>query len=117
LFCDRCGLNRTSAVLLLGRIYIKRGRIPALRAVMITTLIASALFLSSYLYYHWRVGSVHFQGQGWSRPVYFTALTSRTILAVAMVPLVIISLSRALGERFDRHRKIARWTFLLWLYG
>ena len=110
-------LNGTSAVLLLvGRSYIKRGRMAAHRAVMITALISSGLFLTSYLYYHARVGSVRFQGQGWSRPIYFAILISHTILAVAIVPLVIITLSRALRERFDRHRKIARWTFPLWLY-
>ena len=110
-------LNGTSAVLLLvGRSYIKRGRMAAHRAVMITALVSSTLFLASYLYYHYHVGSVHFQGRGWSRPVYFAILISHTILAVAIVPLVIITLSRALRERFDRHRKIARWTFPLWLY-
>jgi len=110
-------LNGTSAVLLLvGRGFIKRGRMAAHRAVMITALISSSLFLASYLYYHWHVGSVHFQGQGWSRPVYFSILISHTILAAVIVPLIIITLSRALRERFDRHRVIARWTFPLWLY-
>jgi len=110
-------LNGTSAVLLLvGRGFIKRGRMAAHRAVMVTALISSSLFLASYLYYHAHVGSVHFQGLGWSRPVYFSILISHTILAAAIVPLVIITLSRALRERFDRHRKIARWTFPLWLY-
>ena len=110
-------LNGTSAVLLLlGRSYIKRGRMAAHRAMMIAALISSTLFLASYLYYHAHVGSVHFQGQGWSRPVYFAILVSHTILAVAIVPLVIVTLSRALRERFDRHRRIARWTFPLWLY-
>jgi uncharacterized membrane protein YozB (DUF420 family) len=110
-------LNGTSAVLLLvGRGLIKRGRMAAHRAVMITALVSSSLFLISYLYYHAHVGSVHFQGQGWSRPVYLSILISHTILAAAIVPLVIITLSRALQERFDRHRAIARWTFPLWLY-
>jgi putative membrane protein len=110
-------LNGASAVLLLvGRNFIKRGRMAAHRAVMLTALVTSTLFLISYLYYHAHVGSVHFQGQGWSRPVYFTILTTHTILAVVIVPLVIITLSRALRERFDRHRVIARWTFPLWLY-
>ena len=110
-------LNGTSAVLLLvGRGFIKRGRMAAHRAVMVTALISSSLFFASYLYYHAHVGSVHFQGLGWSRPVYFSILISHTILAAAIVPLVIITLSRALRERFDRHRKIARWTFPLWLY-
>lgn len=110
-------LNGASAVLLLiGRGFIKRGRRAAHRAVMITALVSSTLFLISYLYYHAHVGSVHFQGQGWSRPVYFTILATHTVLAGVIVPMVIITLSRALRERFDRHRAIARWTFPLWLY-
>jgi uncharacterized membrane protein YozB (DUF420 family) len=110
-------LNGTSAVLLLvGRGFIKRGRIAAHRAVMIAALVSSSLFLVCYLYYHAHVGSVHFQGQGWSRPVYFSILISHTILAAAIVPMVIITLNRALRARFDRHRAIARWTFPVWLY-
>jgi uncharacterized membrane protein YozB (DUF420 family) len=110
-------LNGTSAVLLLiGRGYIKRGRMAAHRAVMIAALSSSTIFLACYLYYHWHVGSVHFQGQGWSRPVYFSILISHTILAAAIVPMIIITLSRALRERFDRHRAIARWTYPLWMY-
>jgi uncharacterized membrane protein YozB (DUF420 family) len=62
------------------------------------------------------VGSVHFQGKGWAQPVYFSVLISHVVLAVVIVPLVIITLSRALRERFDKHRAIARWTFPLWLY-
>jgi uncharacterized membrane protein YozB (DUF420 family) len=110
-------LNGISAVLLLaGRWQIKRGRMAAHRALMLTAVCTSTLFLTSYLYYHWHVRSVHFQGEGWSRPVYFAILISHTILAATIVPLVIITLSRALRERFDRHRAIARWTFPLWLY-
>jgi|SRR5438067_12954413 len=110
-------LNGTSAVLLLvGRNFIKHGRMAAHRAVMIAALITSSVFVISYLYYHAHVGSVHFPGQGWTRPVYFTILISHTILAAVIVPMVIITLSRALRERFDRHRVIARWTFPIWLY-
>ena len=110
-------LNGTSAVLLLvGRGFIKRGQMAAHRAVMIAALASSSIFLACYLYYHWHVGSVHFQGQGWSRPVYFSILISHTILAAVIVPMIIITLSRALRERYDRHRVIARWTFPLWLY-
>jgi uncharacterized membrane protein YozB (DUF420 family) len=110
-------LNGASAVLLLsGHSMIKRGRMAAHRALMLIAIVTSSLFLASYLYYHWHVGSVPFQGQGWSRPVYFTILTSHTILAAVIVPLVIITLIRALRERFDRHRAIARWTYPLWLY-
>jgi len=93
-----------------------RGKIAAHRAVMITALVSSSLFLTSYLYYHYHVGSVHFQGQGWSRPVYFSILISHTILAIVIVPMVIITLTRALRGNFARHRGIARWTFPLWLY-
>ena len=110
-------LNGTSAVLLLvGRGFIKRGNMAAHRAVMIAALTSSSIFLTCYLYYHWHVGSVHFQGQGWSRPVYFSILISHTTLAAVIVPMIIITLSRALRERFDRHRAIARWTYPLWMY-
>ena len=110
-------LNGASAVLLyVGHGFIRRGKMAAHRALMITALATSSLFLTSYLYYHAHVGSVRFQGHGWSRPVYFTILISHTILAAAIVPLVIITLSRALRRRFDRHRAIARWTYPLWLY-
>ncbi len=110
-------LNGASAVLLfVGHGFIKRGRMAAHRAFMIAALVSSSLFLTSYLYYHAHVGSIHFQGQGWSRPVYFSILISHTILAAAIVPLVIITLARALRERFDRHRAIARWTYPLWMY-
>jgi len=110
-------LNGASTVLLLvGHRFIKKGRMPAHRATMITAVVTSTLFLISYLYYHYHVGSVRFQGTGWSRPVYFTILISHVVLAAAIVPLVIITLTRALRGRFDRHRAIARWTYPLWLY-
>ena len=110
-------LNGSSAVLLVAaRRQIKLGRMAAHRALMLTAVLTSSLFLASYLYYHWHVGSVRFQGSGWSRPIYFSILISHTILAAAIVPLVIITLSRALRERFDRHRALARWTYPLWLY-
>jgi len=110
-------LNGTSAVLLLvGHSLIKRGRMAAHRAVMISAIVTSSLFLISYLYYHYHVGSVRFPGQGWSRPVYYSILISHTLLAITIVPLVIITLIRALRERFDRHAAIARWTYPLWLY-
>jgi uncharacterized membrane protein YozB (DUF420 family) len=110
-------LNGTSAVLLVtGHRMIKRGNMAAHRTLMMIAMITSCLFLISYVYYHSHVGSVPFQGRGWSRPVYFSILTSHTILAVTIVPLVLITLNRALRQRFDRHRAIARWTYPLWLY-
>jgi uncharacterized membrane protein YozB (DUF420 family) len=110
-------LNGASAVLLTtGRVLIGRGRIAAHRACMIAAVVASTLFLGSYLYYHAHVWSVRFPGQGWIRPVYFSILISHTLLAAAVVPLVLVTLSRALRQRFDRHRAIARWTYPVWLY-
>lgn len=110
-------LNGTSAVLLVtAHRMIKRGRMAAHRAIMLTAVGTSTLFLISYLYYHAHVGSVRFQGHGWSRPVYFSILISHTILAATIVPLVIITLTWALRGRFDRHRAMARWTYPIWLY-
>jgi putative membrane protein len=83
---------------------------------MIAAFCCSTVFLGLYLYFHARAGVIRFGGQGWLRPVYFTLLLSHTILAVVIVPLVLITLTRALRERFDRHRAIARWTLPLWLY-
>ncbi|HLH08064.1 MAG TPA: DUF420 domain-containing protein [Terriglobales bacterium] len=110
-------LNGTAAVLIAtGIVLIKSGRERAHKAVMITAICASTLFLISYLYYHAHIGSYRFRGHGWSRPVYFTILTTHTILAAVIVPLVIITVSRAWRGRFDRHRAIARWTYPIWLY-
>jgi len=110
-------LNGSSALLLItGRVLIARGSRAAHRAVMLTALGTSSLFLASYLYYHYHVGSVHFRGAGWTRPLYFTILISHTILAAVIAPMVIVTLTRALRGQFERHRAIARWTFPLWLY-
>jgi len=110
-------LNGASTILLLtGRWLLSRHRIAQHRLVMLTAFVTSTLFLISYLYYHFHVGSVRFQGTGWTRPVYFTILISHVLLAIAIVPLVVVTLARALRERFDKHRAIARWTFPLWLY-
>jgi len=110
-------LNSASAVLLLaGYRFIRRREIPRHRACMIAAFVCSSVFLFSYVYYHAHVGVVRFTGQGWIRPVYFTLLTTHTILAITILPLAILTLTRALQEKFDRHRRIARWTLPLWLY-
>jgi uncharacterized membrane protein YozB (DUF420 family) len=110
-------LNGTSAVLLLtGRVLIAKGRIAAHRACMIAAVLASLLFLGCYLYFHSKVGNIRFLGEGWSRPVYFSILISHTILAAAIVPLAVITVSRGLRARYDKHRTIARWTWPLWMY-
>jgi putative membrane protein len=110
-------LNGVSAVLLtIGHSFIRRGRVAAHRACMIAAVITSSVFLVSYLYYHAHVRSVHFPGTGWSRLVYFSILISHTVLAAAVPPLVLITLTYALRRRFERHRRIARWTYPIWLY-
>jgi uncharacterized membrane protein YozB (DUF420 family) len=116
-------LNGTSAVLLLiGRWQIAQRKIRQHRAVMISAVITSTLFLACYITYHtllqiYAHGAItRFQGVGLSRPIYFSILLSHTILAVVTVPLVLVTLSRGLRERFDKHRAIARWTFPVWLY-
>jgi len=111
------GLNSLSAVFLLaGYRNIRNGNIPAHRACMVAAFCASILFLISYLIYHYQIGSVAFQRQGWIRPVYFTILISHILLAAAILPLAVLTLHRAWVGRFDKHRRIARWTLPLWLY-
>ena len=83
---------------------------------MIAAFLTSTAFLISYLLYHYRVGHVAFQGQGWIRPVYFTLLLTHTVLAIVIVPMIIVTLRRAWLKRFDKHRLIARWTLPLWFY-
>lgn len=110
-------LNGASAILLVtAHRMIVRGRMLAHKRLMIAAIVASSLFLASYLYYHAHVGSVHFRGHGAARPVYFAILISHTILAATVVPLVIITLTRALKGNFERHSAIARWTYPIWLY-
>jgi putative membrane protein len=102
--------------LLTGYVLIRRGRREAHRNCMIGALITSALFLTSYVIYHLNVGSVPFQKTGWIRTVYFAVLIPHVILAAAIVPLVLITVSRAWSRKFDQHRRVARWTLPLWLY-
>ena len=110
-------LNAASGLLLLAGLYfIWRGRISAHRACMLSALVVSALFLISYVTYHLQYGSVRFAGQGIARPIYFFILITHVVLAVTIVPLVFVTARRALRADFARHRKIARWTYPLWLY-
>ena len=110
-------LNGISAILLLiGRYLIARGKLAAHRASMIGAVVASALFLACYVYFHAHVGDIHFLGQGIWRTVYFWLLIPHVTLAIVIVPMVIITLSRGLRGRYDRHRAIARWTWPLWMY-
>jgi len=110
-------LNGTSALLLFsGYTFIRWRNVNAHRACQIAALVMSVLFLASYLTYHYYHGTTRFQGTGWVRPLYFTILTSHTILAIVIVPLVAITFYRALRYDFTRHRRIARITLPLWLY-
>ncbi len=110
-------LNALSAVLLvLGYLAIRRGDRKTHERYMLSALTSSTVFLISYLIYHWRVGSVPFQGQGPIRTVYFTILITHTILAATVPFLAGITLFRALKQYFPRHKAIARWTLPIWLY-
>lgn len=113
---DAC-LNAATALLLVtGWVLIRSGRRRLHQWCMLSAFGTSVTFLAAYLYYHAHVGSKHFQGQGWVRPAYFALLGTHTVLAAAIVPLALITLTLGLRGRFDRHRRIARWTLPLWLY-
>lgn len=110
-------LNAGSAAFLAaGYVFIRAGRKTAHRNCMLAALTTSSLFLTCYLVYHFQVGSVPFKGQGAVRTVYFAILLTHTILAVAIVPLIGVTVVRALRERFTAHRQIARITLPLWAY-
>ncbi len=110
-------LNFTSFVfLLIGFFQIKKGNRELHKGFMISAAICSSLFLISYLIYHSQVGSVKFQGEGWSRPLYFSILISHTVLAAVVAPMAILTLYRGLKGNFDLHKKISTKTFYLWSY-
>jgi len=110
-------LNTTSAVLLsFGYYFIRCKNIPAHKACMLGAVGTSTLFLAFYLTYHYFHGTTRFAGTGTVRTIYLSILGTHTVLAAAIVPLVILTLSRALARRFDRHKRIARWTLPIWLY-
>ncbi|MBI1976484.1 MAG: DUF420 domain-containing protein [Candidatus Omnitrophica bacterium] len=111
------GLNATTTLLiLLGYWLIKQKAWTGHALCMILAMITSTLFLISYLIYHAHHGSTPFPGQGWIRPVYFSILITHTILAVVIVPMVLRTFYFAVRGRFDRHLRLARWTFPIWLY-
>jgi putative membrane protein len=110
-------LNAVAGVLLLtGYVLIRAGRAAQHRRVMIAAFITSSLFLICYLTYHAQVGSVPFMRHGFVRPLYFTILITHVTLAATVLPLAILTLSRGLKGRYFQHRRIARWTFPIWLY-
>lgn len=110
-------LNSISAIFLsIGYVFIRKGDRRKHRNMMIAAFVTSTLFLTSYLIYHYNNLSTPFKGQGILRPIYYTILLTHVVLAAAIVPMVLITFSRALKEKFDRHRVIAKWTLPLWLY-
>ncbi|HLX12559.1 MAG TPA: DUF420 domain-containing protein [Bacteroidota bacterium] len=110
-------LNATCGVLLfIGHRYMKHGDMKKHKSVMIGAFSVSVVFLISYLTYHYSHGTTHFPRTGFIRYLYFTILTSHTILAATVVPLAIITLNRGLKNRVALHRKIAKWTYPIWMY-
>lgn len=110
-------LNGVAATLLaIGYVLIRKGQVERHRRVMISAFATSALFLASYLIYHANAGSRPFPGQGPIRIVYFAILITHVVLAAVVLPLALVTLSRGLAARYDRHRAIARWTLPVWLY-
>jgi uncharacterized membrane protein YozB (DUF420 family) len=110
-------LNASSAILVtVGYIMIRQKRVQAHKACMLAAAATSTAFLISYVIYHLRVGSVHFPGTGAARNAYLLMLGTHTVLAAVIVPLVIITLTRALRSNFPAHKRIARWTLPLWAY-
>ncbi|MDP3981727.1 MAG: DUF420 domain-containing protein [Chlamydiota bacterium] len=110
-------MNALSALfLVLGYFFIRKKNIRAHQSCMLGALIVSVIFLTSYLYYHYHHGSTRFLQEGWIQPVYFAILISHTILAMLIVPMIIITLRHALNRIFSKHRRMARWTWPLWLY-
>lgn len=103
-------------LLLIGFILIKNGKKETHQKVMISAFVVSSLFLINYLFFHFNVGSVKFLGQGFIRPVYFTILITHIVLAAVILPLVLITFSRAIRKKFELHKKIARITWPIWMY-
>jgi uncharacterized membrane protein YozB (DUF420 family) len=117
------GLNGLSALFLTaGYIFIRRGNKTAHRNCMVTAFVSSTVFLACYLTYHigmrilYGKGHTAFHDPEWFRPVYLCILFSHLVLAIAIVPLVLITLHRAVKQRFELHKKIARWTWPIWMY-
>jgi uncharacterized membrane protein YozB (DUF420 family) len=110
-------LNGLSTIFLtLGYIFIKQGRKDTHRNCMVAALITSALFLTCYLIYHYNAGRTTFRDPLWFRPYYLIILLTHTVLAVAIVPMVLVTVFHAIRKNFDSHKKIARWTWPVWMY-
>lgn len=110
-------LNSLSAIFLsAGYFFIRRKNQTAHRNCMVSAVVTSTLFLICYLIYHFYAGRTVFNDPAWFRPIYLTILLTHTVLAVVILPLVLVTLTRALRQRFDAHKRIARWTWPIWMY-
>lgn len=110
-------LNTLSAsLLILAYRFIRQKNIQAHKRTMLAVVATSSLFLISYVVYHYNHGSQPFQGTGWIRTVYFVILISHTVLAMVNLPMVLVTLTRGLKGTYESHKKIAKWTFPIWLY-
>lgn len=110
-------LNTAATILLVsGWVCIRLGKKTAHVAFMVLALLVSTAFLISYLSYHYKVGHVAFGGKGMIRPVYFVLLISHILLAVVNLPMVVVTVIPAIRQRFDKHKRLARWTLPVWLY-
>ena len=110
-------LNALAACLLLwGYVMIRRGRRDTHKKIMLSALVVSAAFLTTYLIYHAQVGSVPYQHHDWTRPLYFAILIPHIILAGLMVPFIIALVTFALRGNFTRHKRLARWVWPVWMF-
>lgn len=110
-------LNAISALwLLLGYVNIKRGREVTHKRFMLAALATSALFLTSYLVYHYAVGSVPYPHHDWTRPVYFSILIPHVLLAALMTPFIVVAVRHAFKGQFQKHRRIVRWLWPVWMF-
>jgi putative membrane protein len=110
-------LNGLSAIFLTaGYLFIKRKNQVAHRNCMVSAFVTSTIFLVCYLVYHFNAGRTVFREPAWFRPIYLTVLLTHTLLAVAILPMVLVTLHRAIKQRFELHKKIARWTWPIWMY-
>ncbi len=111
------GLNSLSTIFLtLGYIFIRQKKIASHRNCMIAAFCTSTIFLICYLVYHYYAGRTTFKDPQWFRPIYLTILLTHTVLAVVIVPMILMTLNRAIKARYELHKKIARWTWPLWMY-
>ena len=113
---NACLNGLSTCFLIAGFVFIRRKRVAAHRTCMLGAVASSTLFLACYIYYHLHAGRTVFKDPAWFRPIYLTLLLTHTVLAVVILPMVIVTLVRALRERFDQHKRIARWTLPLWAY-